>query len=46
MLKAHEELWEIKLNPKVDKLITEINGKRREDLTKAVTCKIPFNSCV
>lgn len=46
MLKAHEELWEMTLSPLVSRLITKMNGKVRKDKTRAVTCKVPFNSAV
>ncbi len=46
MLKAHEELWEMNLSPLVGRLLAKMNGKVRKDKTRAVTCKVPFNSCV
>ena len=37
MLKAHEELWHMRLPFDVDKLLTKINGKQRTDTSRAVT---------
>ena len=41
MLKAHEELWEMELDPVVEQLLA-VKGKR--DKTRVVTYKCPFNN--
>lgn len=44
LLKSHEELWSMKLNRDVDRLLTKANGVKRNSETSAVTFQIPFNS--
>lgn len=43
MLKAHEELWEMDLDLKVEELL---GYTKRRDRTRLVTFKCPFNSAV
>ena len=42
MLKAHEVLWEMDLNERVESLL----GYERTDKTRVVTYKCPFNTAV
>lgn len=44
MLKAHEELWNMPIDPVIEELLGYRDGQR--DKTKLVTYKCPFNSAV
>jgi len=46
MLKAHEDLKHYRLPADVDRLLTKLNGYKRTDTTRAITCQVPFNSAV
>ena len=43
MLKAHEELWEMELEPIVERLL---GFDKKRDKTRLVTFQCPFNSAV